>query len=128
MVDGEGRAQLGRYVPQEGGEARVGGRGRDRRVQPGDETAALGGREGERDDLAGEQRGEEPAGAPVAGVWPCTGRLVHPYKISVELMPLVLQREAAKSRMKGIGNRENGAHGEGQSWWFRSETRTTPGI
>jgi len=102
VVDGEGRAQLGRYVPQEGGEARVGGRGRDRRVQPGDETAALGGREGERDDLAGEQRGEEPAGAPVAGVWPCTGRLVHPYKIPVELMPLEGVCRIAGARDIGI--------------------------
>jgi len=36
-------------------EASVGGR---RLVEPGDQAATVGGAEGERDDLAGEQRGD----------------------------------------------------------------------
>jgi len=37
-------------------------------VEPGDQAAAVGDPEGERDDLAGEQRVDEPAGAALAGV------------------------------------------------------------
>jgi len=48
---------------QDGGETSVGGR---HLVEPGDEAAAVGGREGERDDLAGEQRVDKPAGAAFA--------------------------------------------------------------
>jgi len=48
---------------QDGGEASFGGRCL---VEPDDEAAAVGGREGKRDDLTGEQRGDEPAGAALA--------------------------------------------------------------
>jgi len=36
--------------------------------RPGDQAAAVGGAESERDDLTGEQRVDEPAGAALAGV------------------------------------------------------------
>ncbi len=37
-------------------------------VEPVDQAAAVGGREGERDDLTGEQRGDELAGAALTPV------------------------------------------------------------
>jgi len=52
---------------QDGGEASLGGR---HLVEPGDQAAAVGGAEGERDDLVGEQRIDEPAGAALPGVRP----------------------------------------------------------
>jgi len=48
---GEGRAQLGGQAVQDGRQASLGGR---RVVEPGDQAAAVGGDEGECDNLAGE--------------------------------------------------------------------------
>jgi hypothetical protein len=55
---------------QDGGEASL---GRRHLVQPGDEAASISGREGERDDLTGEQRVDEAAGAALARVRPPRG-------------------------------------------------------
>ncbi len=67
---GQGRAQLRGQAPQDGGKATFGGR---QVIQPSDQAAAVGGREGERDDLAGEQRVDEPAGATLPGMRPPRG-------------------------------------------------------
>jgi len=42
-------------------------------TSPVSSAATVGGAEGERDDLAGEQRGDETAGAALAGVRPPRG-------------------------------------------------------
>jgi len=67
---GQGRAQLCGQAVQDGRQASLGGR---QVIQPGNQAAAIGGAEGERDDLAGEQRVDEPAGATLAGAWPSRG-------------------------------------------------------
>ncbi len=50
---GQGGTQLRGHAVQDGGEASFRGQ---RLVEPGDEAATVGGAEGERDDLGGEQR------------------------------------------------------------------------
>ncbi len=60
--------QLRGQTVQDGGEASIGRWQLVQVVEPDDEAVAVGGREGERDDLAGEQRGDELAGAALTPV------------------------------------------------------------
>jgi len=84
---------------QDGGEASIGGR---RFVEPGDEAAAVGGREGERDDLAGEQRVDEPAGAALPRVR--TPRGVEAVALGDGAQGrLVLGRQGPHASLLGVG-------------------------